>query len=189
MPTSAFLDAEMPSRRLCRSLAEVDAAAELAQRAVHHRDPVVTEVDHPDVTELRLRVAPGSRGTVAVDRVAVQVEGDVVGADHDAVVGAVDEVVVEGRVGGDRVAALGLLGGDRDVARTHEGNDHEGRDSRKPERSPEARVREKLDRHPFLPHLAAQAVSRIQANLHPALSERKAFLGVGRLHKAAGLRE
>ena len=66
---------------------------------------------------------------------------------------------------------------------------HEGQDNRKRERVPGAGVREKLGRHPFLPHLAAQAVSRIQANLHPALSERKAFLGVGRLHKAAGLRE
>ena len=78
---------------------------------VHDGDPVVAEVDHPDVTELGVGIASGGRRSVAVDRVAVQVEGDVVGADDDAVVGAVDEVVVEGRVGGDRVAALRLLGG------------------------------------------------------------------------------
>jgi hypothetical protein len=94
MPTSAFLD--------------VDATTELPQRAVHDRDPVVTEVGYPYVTELRLGVAPGGRLPVTVDRVVVQVEGDVVGADDDAVVGAVGEVVVEGRVGGNRVAALQL---------------------------------------------------------------------------------
>ena len=43
---------------------------------------------------------------IAIDPVAVQIERDVVGADHDAVVGAVDEIAAEGGVGCDRVAAV-----------------------------------------------------------------------------------
>ena len=44
-------------------------------------------------------------GVVAVDGVAVEVEPDVVGADHQPVADAVGEVVVQGRVPGDRVTA------------------------------------------------------------------------------------
>jgi hypothetical protein len=78
---------------------------------VLHGDPVVILEADAEITELRNGVAPRSRGTVAVNRVAVEIEGDVVCADQDAVVGAVDEVVVEGRVSGDRVAAPWLRGG------------------------------------------------------------------------------
>src|SRR5215207_1748689 len=83
---------------------------ELAHRAVHDGDPIVAIVAYPDVTEPLLGVARGSGGggPVTVDSVVVQVERDIVGTDDDPVVGAVDEVVVEGRVGGDRVAALRL---------------------------------------------------------------------------------
>jgi sulfur carrier protein ThiS len=48
--------------------------------------------------------------SLASDRVAVQIEGDVVGADHDAVARTIDEVAVERRIGGDRLAAADLDG-------------------------------------------------------------------------------
>ena len=48
---------------------------------------------------------------IAIDRVAVEVERDVIGGDDDPVVRAVDEVVVERRVGGDRRAAAHVAGG------------------------------------------------------------------------------
>jgi hypothetical protein len=47
-----------------------------------------------------------------VDRVTVQVQGDVVRADHDAVAGTVDQVAVELRVLRDRCAAPDV-GGER----------------------------------------------------------------------------
>ena len=81
---------------------------ELAHGTVHDGDPIVAPVEHPDVTELPPGVAADSGGPVAIDRVVVQVEGHVVGTDLESEVGAVGEVVVEGRVGGDRVAALRL---------------------------------------------------------------------------------
>jgi hypothetical protein len=84
---------------------------ELAHRAVDDGDPIVAEVDHSDIGYLGVVVAMGTRAALAVDRVPVQVQGDVVGADDDPVVGAVGEVLVEDDVGGDRVAAVQLLRG------------------------------------------------------------------------------
>jgi hypothetical protein len=94
---------------VARCLPDADADVELAHRAGQDGDPVVTVVDDPEVTELGVGVAAGGRGAVAVDRVPVQVQGDPVGTDDDAVVGAVDEVLVQDDVGGDRVAALRLI--------------------------------------------------------------------------------
>jgi hypothetical protein len=67
-------------------------------------DTVVAIVGDPDVAELVLR-ARVHQGVVTVDRVAVQIEGDVVGPDDDAVVRTIDEITVERRVDSDRVAA------------------------------------------------------------------------------------
>ena len=71
-------------------------------------DAVVTFVDHAGVAEFLVGIAARSRSPITVNQMAVQVEGDAVGPDHDPVVGAVDEVLVERGVGGDRVAALRL---------------------------------------------------------------------------------
>ena len=68
----------------------------------------MADVEHPEVAELALG-ALLERLAVAGDRVAVQIEGDVVGTDHDSVVRAAKEVAVERRVDRDRVAALRLL--------------------------------------------------------------------------------
>src|SRR5215207_2980137 len=57
-------------------------------------------VEQPEITWLLAWVAVGGRGAVAVDQVAIQVERDAVGADHDAVIRTVDEVLLEGRVQG-----------------------------------------------------------------------------------------
>jgi hypothetical protein len=69
----------------------------------------VAVVEHPDVAEpvfgARLELL-----AVALDAVPVQIEGNVVGADHDAVVRAVEEIAVERRVGGDCVAAAHVAG-------------------------------------------------------------------------------
>jgi hypothetical protein len=69
----------------------------------------MTVVDQSDVA----RLVPGAlldQLAVAGDRVAVQIERDAVGADHDAVVRAVDEVALERRIDGDRLAAADLDG-------------------------------------------------------------------------------
>src|SRR5215218_10315354 len=64
------------------------------------------EVGHAKVTDL-----VAGPGFVAIDRVAVEIERDVVGSDHDAVARAVHEVAVERRVGGDGVAAAHVARG------------------------------------------------------------------------------
>src|ERR671910_1374970 len=86
--------------------AEQHPLAEVAHGAVPHGDAAVAVVEQPEVVGLLSGVAADSGGTrVAVDQVAVQIEGDVVCPDHDPVVRAVDEIAVERRVGRDRVAA------------------------------------------------------------------------------------
>jgi hypothetical protein len=59
--------------------------------------------------------------------VAVQIEGDVVASDHDAVVRAVQEIALERRVGRDRLAAGQGAGqgsrGTEDLADHREGDD------------------------------------------------------------------
>jgi hypothetical protein len=104
------------------------AKAEARDRAVLDRDAVVAVVGNPEVAEL-LRTRVDQRAVTA-ERVAVQIEGDVVGADHDPVVRAVEKVAVERRVGGDRLAAAGLLASGLGAAQSHEGNDREGHDHR-----------------------------------------------------------
>src|SRR5215217_4451303 len=84
------------------------ASVELAHRAAPDGDAVVALVEYPDVTDFGLGLAAGSLGCVAVDQVAVEVEGDPVGADNDPVVWAVEEVGVQRGVGGDRLAAADL---------------------------------------------------------------------------------
>ena len=70
--------------------ADPGAAAKSRTEPCFNREPVVAVIEHPDVAELLPGVAAGSGGAVAAHRVAVQIEGDVVGADHDPVVRAVD---------------------------------------------------------------------------------------------------
>ena len=73
------------------------------------RDPVVAVVHDADIAPLDLWVAPYGGGAVAVNPMTGEVERDSVRADHDPVVGAVDEIAVEGGVGGDRVAAAHVV--------------------------------------------------------------------------------
>jgi hypothetical protein len=68
-------------------------------------------VDYPDIAKLAPRACLDRR-TVPRDRVSVQIQGDVVRANHDAVVRTVDEIGVERRVGGDGRAA-GQVAGQR----------------------------------------------------------------------------
>src|SRR5215211_3534703 len=127
-----------------------DAVPELAHGAVHHGVHIVAPVEHPDVAELFRTLL--ERLAVAVDRVIVQIEGDVVGADDDADVGAVDEVLVEGRVGGDRVAALRLLdSGCLASAEDDDAHHGQGQDQRKGDERRVGGVEAKLGLHRVLP--------------------------------------
>jgi hypothetical protein len=106
-----------------------DTDAELADCSAHDGEPVMAaKVGHADVTPITLR-AGGDRRAVAVNGVAVEIQGDVVGTDHDAVVGAVDQVAVQGRVGGNGVAAAHVAcqrraSTDHREAGHHQGEDH-----------------------------------------------------------------
>ena len=142
-PNKVFSFEEMSSTRLSRALTTQDAVRELAHRAVLHRDAIVAVVEHPDVAELVLR-AVRELGAVAVDPVAVQIEGDVIGADHDPVVGAVDEVAVERRVGGDRVTALRLLVRGLGPAQRQEADQRQGQYHREQDERRRAGVGAKL---------------------------------------------
>ena len=89
-PPNRLCDDERPLRRLSFALGDEYAGRKLPDRAVLDRDPVVAgRVVDAEITDI-LVGAP--EHAVAVDRVAVQVELDVVGADHDAVARAVDQV-------------------------------------------------------------------------------------------------
>jgi hypothetical protein len=59
---------------------------------------------------------------------AVQIQGNVVGADHDPVVGAVDQVAVQRRVGGDGVAATHVACQRRTSAEHREASHHQYQD-------------------------------------------------------------
>jgi hypothetical protein len=106
-----------------------DADAELLDGSAHDGEPVMaSHVEHTDVAGLPLG-AGVDRRAVAVDGVAVEIEGDVVSANDDAVVGAVDQVAVQRRVGGDGVAAAHVAGqrlaaANNGAARHHQGEDH-----------------------------------------------------------------
>src|SRR5919106_778150 len=107
------------------------ANSELAYRAVQDRNAILAVVEYADVAELVLG-AWLERLTVTIDRVAVQIQGDVVCPDHDAVVRTVDEVAVKRRVGGDRGAAVEVArpcsGAANDLeASHHKGDDHNHR--------------------------------------------------------------
>ena len=108
-PKYWFLDEARLSSRLSRAPATT-TPPEPAHRSVSDGDAVVAVVGDPDVAYLPARAAL-DRLAVAGDRVTVQVERDVVGADHDAVARAVREVAVERRVRRDRVAAVDTGGG------------------------------------------------------------------------------
>ena len=75
-----------------------DADRELAHRAVLHGDAIVAIVEDADIAERVFVGTARKLGAVAVDRVAVQIEGDVVGPDHDALVWTVAEIPVKRRV-------------------------------------------------------------------------------------------
>jgi hypothetical protein len=82
VPTPLFdRDAQHP---VVAGAADEHADGEAADRAVTHGDPVMTDAEDPEVAELVVG-AVRELGAVAVDHVAVEVEGDIVGADHDAV--------------------------------------------------------------------------------------------------------
>lgn len=78
---------------------------------------------------------------VAVDGVAVQIEGDVVRSDNHAVVGAVDKIRMQSRVDGDRVATgqtpVRHPRGRRSAA-DDESELHQGQNSHKNEDTPHA---------------------------------------------------
>ena len=75
-------------------------------------------VDDASVAEFLVRIAVRSGSPITVNQMAVQVEGDAVGPDHDPVVGAVDEVLVKRGGGGDCVAAFRLAFGLRAATRS-----------------------------------------------------------------------
>jgi hypothetical protein len=64
----------------------------------------VAVIEHTDIADLVLP-ARFEGFAIAIDGMTVQVEGDVVGTDHDAVVRAIREINVEIRIDRDRVAA------------------------------------------------------------------------------------
>ena len=90
------------------------------------------------------------RLAVAGDRVAVQIEGDVVGTDHDSVVRAVKEVAVERRVDRDRVAATRLLVRGLGPAQRQQA-DHDQGQGRREQNRRRGGVGAKLVRHPCPP--------------------------------------
>ena len=141
-----------------------DADPELAQRSALYGDPIVAVVGHPDVTGLLPGVAPGRRRAVSVDPVAVEIEGDVVSADHDPVVRAVDEVAVEPRVGGDRVAALGLCVRSLGPVQRQEAEHGQGQCRRKKEEHGGGGVESKPDWH-VVPLVWIASESALHANL------------------------
>ncbi len=96
---------DSPQRVLLRP-ADQDPKPELPELAVHDHEPgVAARVVDARVADLPPPALPDEL-VVTVDRVPVEVEGNVVGADHDPVVRAVDQVAVKLRVGLDLVAAV-----------------------------------------------------------------------------------
>ena len=89
-PKKVLRFAEMLSTRLSRARPTNTPYGETADRAVTHGDPVMVDAEDPEVAELVVGATVRDLGAVAVDHVSVEVERDVVGADHDAVVRAVD---------------------------------------------------------------------------------------------------
>ena len=91
---------------------DLNAVGELAHGPVFDRHTAVTDLSATAVVEPAIHdpgvatTVPRARVAVAVQNVTVQVQGDVVGTDHDAVTGAVDQVRVERRVLRDHVAAV-----------------------------------------------------------------------------------
>ena len=67
-------------------------------------------VVHSEIAGVQLLAADHA---VTVDRVAVEIERDVVGTDHEPVAGTVDEIALQPSVLGDRLAALDPLRGGR----------------------------------------------------------------------------
>ena len=93
---------------------DLNAVRELAHGAAADGHSVVpwllaAVVVEPAVHDARVLAQARARIAVTVDGVAVQVEGDVVGPDHEAVAGAVDQVRVERRVLRHHVAALDVV--------------------------------------------------------------------------------
>jgi hypothetical protein len=110
------------------------AERELLNLSAFDRHPSVIEVDDADVAGLTWR-AVAELGVVAVNEMAVQVERDVVGADHDPVVRAVHEIPDEPRVRGDRVAAIRLRAARMARRRAHSDRQRRCHDQRKSKRA------------------------------------------------------
>jgi hypothetical protein len=104
-----------------------DAQSKFAYRAALDRHPAVPVVDHPIITDLIVGAVFGQLA-IAVDPVAVEIEGDVVSANHDPVVWAVDQVAVQRRVGGDGVAAAHVACQRRTSAKHREASHHQHQD-------------------------------------------------------------
>jgi hypothetical protein len=101
--------------------------AEAGDGAAADGDAVVTGVEDAVGARIALRRSG--------DRVAGEVEGDVVGTDDDAVAGTIDEIVLEPGVRGDDVAAahgrrrrgVGPADGEGGAQRTHDDHELRGR--------------------------------------------------------------
>src|SRR6476659_5494846 len=145
-----------------------DARLEVADRAVLHGHPPATFEGNPDVAKISVGIAAGIGGPVSVDRVAVQVERDVVRPDEDADFGAVDEVLMELRVGGDRVAAAHVGCMRWAAAEAHDGSRREGQDRNRNAYRWRA-METNRDRHCYPPCLAADGSRGGQATLHRPL--------------------
>ena len=150
---------------------------ELADSALSHGDTIVSVIQQPDVTELALSTRV-ERGAVAGDLVAVQIEGDVVRTDDDAVVRAVDQVAVERCVGGDRVAAADMTRGRLTGAESDQPShgQHEGHQRNAP-RTPLERYLGHDGRFARLRRETHEPPSSLAALAHPTR---------GRLHLQAG---
>ena len=131
-----FLKAERSRKRLCLAPNINTPETEFPNRPALDRDAVVAVVDDPDVAEL----VSGSQPANSVPSLSIlwpfRVSVIAVGADQDAVVGAVEQVAVERRVGRDRVAAAHVARGRLTVAEGHQSShgereDHQGNAARR----------------------------------------------------------
>ena len=93
-----------PAQPVVIRAADENTEAELLDRPTHDGH-VAMAGKVVDSQVARLVLARIDEGAIPIDGVPVQVEGDVVGSDDDPVAGAVDEIGVQRRVGGDGVAA------------------------------------------------------------------------------------
>ena len=103
MPT-LFCDVASPRRTLWLHVRDEHTDIEFPDRATRDGDAAVAGPVVDAVVAARVSGAAVVL-VVAVNGVAVEVELDVVGPDHEPVADTVGEVVVQGRIPGDRVTA------------------------------------------------------------------------------------